>query len=230
MSDARILGNGELNEGWRLVRVQRPTDAPLPAPGQWYWLEHNGERWVLPVHRAPAGADWVAGLIPPDQDAERLRPEAVIDLTGPEGEPLPSVTDGAALIVGSGAGVGAALALAEAIEPLPWLVLLDASRGIPGRICPSRFMVRCLPAEAMAGVASLERAGIPSRIASPEGRPGCFEGSGSDMLRHLVADLSTEERAAHPLIACTSWSDIARWRGELAALVPSLHLCQLPGH
>ena len=67
---------------------------------------------------------------------------------------------------------------------------------------PSGILVPGMPAAVIAAMPLLEDWGIPSRLASLQGYPGCHEGYITDLARHWLDALGPAERAEVSLFAC----------------------------
>jgi hypothetical protein len=223
---ARVLANDEVRDGWRLIRLEISDDCAADT-GQWFRrIDAPG---TLPVYLRHAADGWTAVLLPPGDTASELLPGHRLTLDGPFGRPMPDTTAAPAVVCGIGPGVPAAMALAERLTPPPTLVLLDGSRGVPGRICPSRFLIAGLPEDAIAGIASLETIGVVARVADRDGRPGCFEGDTVSLLRHYAAGMDDRRRRQTPLLALSPWQPLAPWQNELQRLFASLVVSGYPG-
>lgn len=226
----RVLANAEVRDGWRLIRLDA-AGLPAAAAGQWYRLggDEQPPGSVLPVYLSHPADGWIACLLPAQDPVAALTAGGEITLDGPFGHALPERTEAPAIVCGIGAGVAPALALAERLEPTPRLLVLDGSNGIPGRLCPSRFLLAGLPEDAIAGVASLETAGVMARVADPRGRPGCFEGDAVTLLRRYAASMDAGHRLKTPLLALSPWQPLAPWQGEMERLFASVTVCGYPG-
>jgi len=77
---------------------------------------------------------------------------------------------------------------------------------------PSRFLLPGMPDAVIAGMPLLEDWDVPSRLASLQGYPGCFEGYITGLARHWLDALSAAERnevsvfacGPHPMLAATA--------------------------
>ena len=101
------------------------------------------------------------------------------------------------LIIGDGAGLGPAIAAADRLRTCehPPLVLLGSDDSFAFRPRPSAILVPGLPPHCIACMPLLEDWGIASRLASPAGLPGCFEGTVAQLAEIWLASLRPEERA-----------------------------------
>jgi len=227
MNASRILDRSPVHGSWTLLRLS--WEGTMPAPGQWLWAEADGRRLCLPVRQTSRAEGWVAGVLPPGQVPAAFATGRAARLEGPHGEDLVTPTPAApVLVLGANAGVGPALALAEGLGEAVGLVLLGAKASLPGRICPSRFLVTSVPEAAIAGLAALESQGVPARIALAEEHPGCFEGDAVDLLRQHLAALTAERRRRLTVLACCPWGVLTPWLAEIRGLVGELRVSELP--
>ncbi|KAB7624459.1 hypothetical protein [Alkalilimnicola sp. S0819] len=186
MNDAPVQGLGPLAQGWQMLRLA--ARHPPAAPGQWLELDLQGQSLRLPV--LEQHAEWTALLLPPAlaRKLPELRPGSPCRVNGPLGPAAPA----APVLLADEVGLAAALHAARRQNPPPRLVLIGAADSLPFRPRPSRYLIGPKPAEAIAGIAMLEELGIPSRIAHPDGLPGCFEGDAVGLLRRWWGGLETK--------------------------------------
>ena len=119
----------------------------------------------------------------------------------PGGErPIPRPGRPRPLIIGEGAGIGAAIQLVERERATwkattPWrpLVLLGSDMPFPFRPRPSVIVVPGIPTGVIACMPLLEEWGIANRLASTLDLPGCFEGTVTTLADVWLASLPTEE-------------------------------------
>lgn len=184
----KLIGNAPSTGGWRQLHVQQAQLAASMRPGQRATVALGEAR--LTAYASRIGADEITLLAPPSEPAAAALPWfGEVQLEGPLGAGWDTVhTENPALVLASGAGIGAALALIDRLEPLPQLVMLDGGGlTLPFRPQPSLFIVNGLPPHVIAAAPPLEEHGIPSRLADPDGSPGCFEGSVLDLFRCWLA-------------------------------------------
>jgi len=229
MTRLSVIENTRVQEDWRLLRLRPHERIPPLHPGQWLRARAGGRPCVLPVHRHHEREGWIAVLLPPAAWCEALAPDDALSLEAVEGHPVDADNnEGNLIILGGDAGIGPAMALATR-SPRPRVALFDANLGLPARIVPSRFMIPGIPPEAMAGLKPLEEAGVASRIAVPDGRPGCFEGNAVEMLRHYASTLSEETRQGITLVTLMPWRRLARWHDDLTRVFRRVDLIEFPG-
>jgi dihydroorotate dehydrogenase electron transfer subunit len=82
------------------------------------------------------------------------------------------------------------------------LVLMGSEVPFPFRQQPSQFLIPGLPEGIIGAMPLLEDWKIPSRLASLQGYPGCFEGFITDLARHWLQTLSSAQQQEVALYAC----------------------------
>lgn len=223
-----VIDNAPVHDEWRMIRLTGAGTAYAVG----HWLRLGSSRVAtdcVPIYHTHVAEGWLVVLVPPRSRLADLRAGAKLHAEGPRGKPLPATAQSPAILLGAGLGVAPIMALAEAMQPSPRLVLLDATDGLPARLAPSRFLLAGLAPEVMAGVTRLERAGIPSRVADAGGmRHGTFEGDAVTLLRLHAAALAPGVLAETMLVALSPWNPLARWQTELDNRFAEVHLSTLP--
>ncbi|HUA89356.1 MAG TPA: dihydroorotate dehydrogenase electron transfer subunit [Steroidobacteraceae bacterium] len=159
----------------------------------------------------------------------RLQPGDTVSALGPIGrgfEPQPARPR--VLALGGGVGIPPMVFLAERLleaarpatapptspappaspaspaAPVAWkpLVLMGSEVPFPFRVRPSTLLVPGMPDEAIGCMPLLEEWGVPSRLASLAGLPGCFEGYVTELARAWLAPLAPEALAEVEVFAC----------------------------
>lgn len=219
-----LLGNAQVSNGWRLLRLAWSEAAP--APGQWLELHATGQSVRLPVSHASNRENWLALLAPPSL-APALAgwtPQTRIDVDGPHGPAL-QATGEPPVLLAADAGIPAALFFAETAPVKPRLTLLGGRHLPPFRPVPTQFVLAGLPPEAIAAAPMLEAQAVPSRLAQAEDRPGCFEGSVVELLQLWLA---SQPPTPLDLLACLPEAEadaltaLALAAGHRLRIVPAL--------
>ncbi|RZU99214.1 hypothetical protein [Spiribacter vilamensis] len=226
MTPARLIDATPVTDDWWLIRIEWTAESP--APGQWLWLDLNGQRCCLPVRDADTGEGWLAGILPGAQLPAGIRPGTPVAVSSLQGRPIQTNANDRLLILGEDLGVGPAIALAERHPDQTRLVLLGGEHGLPGRLVPSRFFIPALADVAIAGLASLEQAGVPARVALNDDRPGVHEGGVLNLLGRYLSDTPEETRQTLRLIAFGPWHSLHPFRNGVAATVNSVEWVELP--
>jgi dihydroorotate dehydrogenase electron transfer subunit len=90
-------------------------------------------------------------------------------------------------------------------DQAPWakpLVLLGSEVPFPFPARPSQHLVPGVPAETIGAMPLLDDWGIPSRLASLQGYPGCFQGYVTDLARHWLQAMDAPIHAEVEVFAC----------------------------
>ena len=111
------------------------------------------------------------------------------------------------LLIGEAAGILPILEFAERIlerSDAAWepFVLVNLHEGLALRPRPSTILIPGIPSATIACIPTLEELGIPSRIASESGDPGCYEGDATALAAHWLGTLDERARVTIELLAC----------------------------
>jgi dihydroorotate dehydrogenase electron transfer subunit len=131
-----------------------------------------------------------------------------VSVLGPIGQPFsPDPARPRLLLLGGGVGIPPMLFLAESLAGDPrarWqpLVLMGSEIAFPFALATGPRPVAGLPDTAGAALRSLEDQGIPSRLSSNAGLPGCHPGYVTDLARHWLDSLERPSLAQVSVYAC----------------------------
>ena len=198
-----------------VLRLRAPECAAHAVPGS---FAHLSCAPALPLRRPLSiqRADAVAGTIEilykvVGQGLEalsQLSPGARLSCMGPIGNGFtPHVARPRALLLGGGVGIPPLLFLAEhlhgrAAEGFRPLVLMGSEIPFPFRARPSTLLVAGIPVGTIACLPLLDGWGIPSRLASGAGFPGCFAGYVTELAGAWLAGLDASALAEVEIFAC----------------------------
>jgi dihydroorotate dehydrogenase electron transfer subunit len=223
VEDAKILLHDSYPGDQYVLRVQAPECAARALPGSFAHLQCDPSllmRRPLSIMRADSNAGWVEFLYKDVGTGTHALTKRgmgeTINMIGPIG--MPFVTDGArprTLLLGGGVGIPPMVFLAERLRrDRHWqpLVMMGSEVPFPFTARPSRFLLPGMPDAVIAGMPLLEDWDVPSRLASLQGYPGCYEGYITGLARHWLDALSAEERnevsvfacGPHPMLAATA--------------------------
>jgi dihydroorotate dehydrogenase electron transfer subunit len=214
LEDAAVLEHRTFAGGQYVLRLKAPCCAAAATPGSFIHLTCGPDlpmRRPLSIMRANAGAGWVEVLykIVGHGLAElALRvPGETLSCLGPIGRGFtlhagrPRV-----LMIGGGVGIPPMVFLAEtlAADRGPWkpLVLMGSELPYPFQLASSRHAVTGIPGGATAAISLLEEIGVPSRLASFAGFPGCHRGFVTELADVWLGSLQASERAEVEIMAC----------------------------
>jgi dihydroorotate dehydrogenase electron transfer subunit len=235
VEDAEILLHDSYPGDQYVLRVQAPECAARALPGSFAHLQCDPSlpmRRPLSIMRASTEAGWVEFLykdVGTGTHALTKRGTGeYINMIGPIG--MPFVTDRArprTLLLGGGVGIPPMVFLADRLRyDKHWqpVVFMGSEVPFPFTPHPSRFLLPGMPDAVIAGMPLLEDWDVPSRLASLQGYPGCYEGYITGLARHWLDALSAEERNEVSIFACGPHPMLA----ETAALAREYELpCQV---
>jgi dihydroorotate dehydrogenase electron transfer subunit len=215
VEDGRVIAHAAHPGGQFIIRLQAPRCARSARPGSFAHLSCDAllpMRRPLSLMRVDAEAGWIEILykiVGPGLAALSTQPVgATLSVLGPIGNGFaPRHERPRALLIGGGVGIPPMIFLAEhlkARDDVAWqpLVLMGSEVPFPFRARPSTMIVPGVPDGVIAAMPLLESWGVPSRLASLAGFPGCYEGYVTDLAAHWLAPLDATARAEVEVFAC----------------------------
>ena len=213
VDDAEILFQYSYSGEQYVLRVQAPQCAARAQPGSFAHITCGPElpmRRPLSIMRVDANAGWVDFLYKAVGQGTRLlaqRKEGErVSVMGPIGQPFrPHRERPRTLLLGGGVGIPPMVFLAEHLKAdKHWhpFVLMGSEVPFPFTTQPSRILVPGLPDGVIAAMPLLEDWNVPSRLASLQGYPGCFDGYITDLARAWLNALTEAQRAEVEIFAC----------------------------
>jgi dihydroorotate dehydrogenase electron transfer subunit len=198
-----------------VLRLRAPQCAARAVPGSFVHLSCAPDlplRRPLSIQRADAAAGTIEilykivgrGL----EALSHLQPGARLSCMGPIGNGFtPHALRPRTLLVGGGVGIPPLLFLAEQLHDRAAagfrpLVLMGSEIPFPFRARPSTLLLPGMPAGAIACLPRLDEQGVPSRLASGAGLPGCFPGPVTGLAAAWLAGLDAAARAEVEIFAC----------------------------
>jgi len=214
LEEAEILEHTDHSNGQFILRARAPRCAAAARPGSFAHITCAPDipmRRPLSIMRADPAKGVVEflykivghGLA---RLATRKRGES-ISVLGPIGQPFrPDPSRPKALLVGGGVGIPPMIFLAESMVSeagAGWqpLVLMGSEVPFPFEMASSGRFGQ-LPDSANAALADLEGIGVPSRLASGAGLPGCFPGFVTELAEAWLSGLTGEDRGLTSMFAC----------------------------
>lgn len=214
VEDAEVLAHQSYEGAQYAMRLKAPRTAHQAQPGTFVHLVCEDllpMRRPFSIMRADPRAGWIELLYRAfGRGTARLARQpagAVLSLMGPIGRPFaPSPPRSRPLLLGGGVGIPPMIFLAEMLKDRPSeyapLVLMGSEVPFPFTPRPSEFILSGQPDGVIAAMPLLEDWGIPSRLASLQGYPGCYEGYVTDLARLWLETLSPAERNQVEIFAC----------------------------
>ena len=213
LEDAEIISQQAFDGDQYILRLQAPACAATARAGQFAHLSCDpalAMRRPLSIMRVDPDSGWVDFLYKAVGEGTRLlsrrQTGQTISVLGPIGQPFtPHPERPRSLLLGGGVGMPPMLFLAEHLKQtsdFTPLVLLGSEVPFPFRHQPSRIMLPGIPDGVIGSMPLLEDWGIPSRLASLQGYPGCYEGYITDLARTWLNALTDEQRMQVEIFSC----------------------------
>jgi dihydroorotate dehydrogenase electron transfer subunit len=215
VEDAELLTQQEFPGGQFVIRLRAPKCAAAATPGSFAHLTCDPQipmRRPLSIQRVDAQAGWVEILykvVGPGLAALSQRPTgSVVSVLGPIGNGFrPSPARPRTLLVGGGVGIPPMVFLAESLKErsdAEWrpFVLMGSEIPFPFQARPSTILVPGVPDGVIASMPLLDGWGVPSRLASLAGFPGCYEGYVTDLAAAWLSSLDAQALAEVEMFAC----------------------------
>jgi dihydroorotate dehydrogenase electron transfer subunit len=215
VEDAELLSQQEYPGKQFVIRLRAPKCAAAAAPGSFAHLTVDAQipmRRPLSIQRVDAAAGWIEILykiVGPGLEALSERPVgASISVMGPIGNGFkPSPARPRTLLVGGGVGIPPMVFLAESLKSrsdAKWqpLVLMGSEIPFPFQARPSTILLPGIPDGVIACMPLLDSWGVPSRLATLAGFPGCFDGYVTDLAAAWLASLDGQALAEVEMFAC----------------------------
>jgi len=214
LEDARVLSHNAYPGGQHVLRVQAPKTAADAAPGMFVHLQCDPllpMRRPMSLMRVNPELGWIEILYKRHGVGTRLLarrvPGETLSVLGPIGVPFKLQSyRRRTLLVGGGVGIPPMIYLAEhlksAAPEVSMLVVMGSEAPFPFQAIPSRILVPGVPAPVIAAMPLLEDWGIPSRLATRQGYPGCFDGYVTDLAAAWLSSLLPAQRHEVELFAC----------------------------
>jgi len=215
VEDAELLAQQEFPGRQFVIRLRAPKCAAAATPGSFAHLTCDPllpMRRPLSIMRADPAAGWIEILykiVGPGLEALSKQPlGATLSVMGPIGHGFkPSPQRPKTLLVGGGVGIPPMVFLAESLkerDDAAWqpLVLMGSEIPFPFHTRPSTILLPGMPDGVIACMPLLDGWGVPSRLASLAGFPGCFDGYVTDLAVAWLSSLDATALAEVEMFAC----------------------------
>lgn len=214
VEECEILAHEAHPGAQHILRIRAPRIAAHARPGSFAHLQCDPllpMRRPLSIMRVDAQAGWVDFLYKAVGEGTRLLARRgtgeTLSVMGPIGTPFtPHPERPRTLLIGGGVGIPPMLFLAEELKrrAAPWapFVIMGSEVPFPFQARPSRMLVPGMPEGVIAAMPLLEDWGVPSRLASLQGYPGCFEGYVTDLARAWLEALEPAQREEVAVFSC----------------------------
>lgn len=214
LEDAEVLQQEEHPGRQFILRVRAPKCARAALPGSFAHVTCDPAvpmRRPLSIMRADPEAGWIEFLYKIVGEGlghlSSRRPGDTVSVLGPIGKPF-VLNPGRRrpLLIGGGVGIPPMLFVAEDMhrngsdfEPL---VIMGSELPFPFPTIASSIPLEGLSEQATHGLESLEKLGIPSRLASWAELEGCHRGFVTDVARQWLDSLPAQELSQVEIMSC----------------------------
>ena len=214
VEQAALLAQAELAGRQYHLRLKAPQTAAHARPGHFVHMQCDPALFMrrpMSIMRAHAQTRTIEVLYKAHGQGTELltqrRPGDRIDLIGPIGQPFKlRGYRPRPLLIGGGIGIPPLIFLAEHLKnsakDLRPLALMGSEIPFPFKPRPSRILLREIPAGVIASMPLLDDWGIPSRLASRQNYPGCFNGTVTELACRWLDGLDADQRATVEIFSC----------------------------
>ena len=212
--DAPILAHTAHPGDQYVLRIQAPRIAARAQPGSFAHIRCDKllpMRRPLSIMRVSAKEGWVDFLYKAMGEGTRLLATRTVgealSVLGPIGVPFAAHAERPrVLLLGGGVGIPPMIFLAEHLRAAGKIynpfVIMGSEVPFPFTTRPSKIMVPGMPPGVIAAMPLMEDWGIPSRLASQQNYPGCFDGYVTDVARAWLTELTPAQRDEVEIFAC----------------------------
>lgn len=215
VEDAKVISQEPFAGNQFVLRLEAPQTAARATPGSFAHVSVDPSipmRRPLSIMRVDRTAGWIEllykihghGLL----HLASRRAGDTVNLLGPIGQGFRlHAGRPRALLMGGGVGIPPMVFLAEEIrnraaEGFSALAVLGSELPFPFRSRPSTIVVPGMPDGVIACMPLLDEWGIPSRLTTMAGFPGCHEGYVTDLARLWLQQLDPAVRAEVEIFSC----------------------------
>lgn len=215
VEDAEVLSQTSHPGEQFVLRVRAPSCAANATPGSFVHVTCDPAlpmRRPMSILRASAAEGWIELLYKAVGEGTGLlakrHPGDLLGIIGPIGRGFTLHSERPRpLLIGGGVGIPPMVFIADVMrrdKRADWkpMILMGSEVPFPFQARPSTIMVPGMPDGVIAAMPLLEDWGYPSRLASLQGYPGCYEGYVPDLARAWLETLDQEQRAKVEIFAC----------------------------
>ena len=198
-----------------VLRISAPKCAARAEPGSFVHLTCDPDvpmRRPLSIQRVNATEGWIEILYkivgPGLRALSRRHAGDVISVLGPIGQPFRPDPEAPARLVSrrrrGHPAHGVPRRMDVRAEGGPWkpLVLMGSEIPFPFKPRPSTILVPGIPAGSIAAMPLLDGWGVPSRLASKAGFPGCYDGFVTQLADEWLGSLDAAAKAEVEVFSC----------------------------
>lgn len=213
VEDTRIISVQEYPGEQFVIRLNAPRCASRATAGSFIHIQCDEAipmRRPLSIMRASATEGWVEILFKIVGEGlralSRKQPGDEASVIGPIGYGFtPARQRPRTLLIGGGVGIPPMIYFAEVLKEDPhWrpLVIMGSEIPFPFESAPSAIETPWLSPEIKSTMPLLENWGVPTRLATLQGYPGCYPGYVTDLSREWLNTLSKTELNEVSIFSC----------------------------
>lgn len=215
VEDATVLSQDAHAGRQFVLRVSAPKVARRATAGSFVHVAVDPDipmRRPLSIMRASAEEGWIEILYKVMGEGlnhlATRQPGDTVNLMGPIGKGfVPRREKPRALLIGGGVGIPPMVYLAEVLkgrsdEGFRPFAIFGSEIPFPFRARPSRLIVPGMPDGVIATMPLLDDWGIPARLTSKAGFPGCHDGYVTDLARAWLGTLDRDALAEVEIFSC----------------------------
>ncbi len=215
VENAVVISQEEFPGRQYVLRLTAPETAARATPGSFAHVSVDPSvpmRRPLSIMRVDRSAGWIELLYKIHGEGllhlASRRAGDVVNLLGPIGQGFrPDPERPRALLIGGGVGIPPMVFLADelrdrAAEGFTALAILGSELPFPFRARPSTILVPGMPEGVIACMPLLDEWGVPSRLTTRAGFPGCHDGYVTDLARLWLQQLDSGVRAEVQIFSC----------------------------
>ncbi|HVA54581.1 MAG TPA: dihydroorotate dehydrogenase electron transfer subunit [Gammaproteobacteria bacterium] len=215
LEDAEVLDQQQFPGQQFVLRLKAPECASRALPGSFIHLSCDAAlpmRRPMSIMRVSRNEGWIECLYKVVGEGTRLLSARqrgdVVSSLGPIGQPFELHPEKPRpLLIGGGVGIPPMIFLAEALRQdkrANWkpLLLMGSEIPFPFKSRPSTILLPGMPDGVIGCMPLMEDWNIPSRLASQQGYPGCYDGFVTDLARRWLKSLDKKALHEIEIFAC----------------------------
>ena len=214
VEEATIISHKSYEGDQYILRVQAPEIALHAEPGSFAHIRCDNSLLmrrplsIMLVNQKTAEVDFLYKVV--GEGTQRLAERKIgetLNIIGPIGNPFVAHTNRPrTLLIGGGVGIPPMVFLANRLNAdygiYKPFVIMGSEAPFPFTLTPSRILVTGMPEGVIASMPLMEDWDIPSRLASLQDYPGCFQGYVTDLARAWLQTLNQNQRDEIEIFAC----------------------------
>ncbi|MGA9854035.1 MAG: dihydroorotate dehydrogenase electron transfer subunit [Gammaproteobacteria bacterium] len=215
LEDAEVLDQQQFPGAQCVLRLKAPECATRALPGSFIHLTCDAAlpmRRPMSIMRVSRQEGWIECLYKVVGEGSRLLAQRqrgdVLSSLGPIGQPfILHPEKPRLLLIGGGVGIPPMIFLADTLHQdtrAKWkpLVLMGSEVPFPFTTRPSTILLPGMPDGVIGCMPLMEDWNIPSRLASLQSYPGCYDGLVSDLAHHWLVSLDQKALQELEIFAC----------------------------